>query len=368
MNTTLPAPTLHAALRKIAGMVPRKTNLEATQHVRLHAQGDELHLSLTGLEVSYSATLSATTKAEGSALIPHAALTSALASIKGDVTIDASEQAHVRIKTTRTRARIPLLPTDARLDAIDATYSAPVTLSAPLLADMITRVLPFISKSGGWISITGALVRVEGDQMTISATDSYRMARVSAPIEYSGEKIELILAREHAEQLIKLLPDDGSVTLEHGSGVLRASFGDTFTCLLLDGGYPNLDNLIATYKLPGTRWPREELLGALQYVASFAPVATSAAFIEVKGDSATVSASDSDTGEASVVLTIEESQRDARAAFNVQYLGDALKVMESPEVAFSFGDGDGLAPGVLTETCPGALESIYIVMPTRVVK
>lgn len=369
--------SLERELSRFRGILPSKSSLEATLYILLEAsESGKLRMSASDLDISFVSEIPCEVASPGSIALKGASFLSAVHPLKSDsLKLEVQANQYAQLTSSRTKARLVGLDPAEFPETHSGDFKEIFKVPTIKMLSIVEQTLPFISRSADRINITGGFMRLnDKGQLSLVTTDSYRMARVITTLEAPAADLPdelvkgVIIPRKGLEQLAKIVSSEEefiSVGLE-GNRIVFAWGDSQLAIQLMDGGYPNLDNLIATYKVSNeTKVPRKELIDGMQYVATFAPSTTSAARISYEGDVAKITAQDSEVGEAEWTLGISDLKSDVATNFNVHYLLDALKVMKSDTIIFDFGENRN--PGVLLETeADDGDDSIFIVMPTQV--
>jgi DNA polymerase-3 subunit beta len=131
---------------------------------------------------------------------------------------------------------------------------------------------------------------------------------------------------------------------------------------LIDGEFPNYEQVIPADAKFRVAVPKEELLSALKRVSVVASDRSRGVRLALSGGQLTVSASSPDFGEASEELEVSYDGDDLTVGFNSRYLTDVLAVL--PDTArVEIGLIDDVSPGVLRTEDDETYN--YIVMPMR---
>jgi DNA polymerase-3 subunit beta len=200
---------------------------------------------------------------------------------------------------------------------------------------------------------TGVRMEIEGDTLSLLATDRYRMALKELdwnPRTSGGEGAALVPARVLAETA-KSMTAGESVTLSlssaaTGDGLIGfegtgAAGVRQITTRLLDGEFPKVRHLMNVQAALTVRANTAEVIAAVKRVGLVAERNTSLRMLIGDG-SITLEAATGDQAQA--VEALEAVVEDVTgnglsmtaAGFNPHYLSDALAALDSPYVQFSF--------------------------------
>ncbi len=201
---------------------------------------------------------------------------------------------------------------------------------------------------------TGVRVEIEGDKLSLLATDRYRMALKElnwSPTSPKAEAAALVPAKVLSEAA-KSMTSDAELTVflsdeDHvGEGLIgfEGSGSGTqrqLTTRLLDGEFPKVRHLMNVQAQVSVRVNRDELIDSTKRVSLVAERNTPLR-MTIGEDQIDLEASTGDQAQASEALEaqielhgIEESTI-AAAGFNPHYLMDALSALDTPYVHFAF--------------------------------
>ncbi|HIZ35994.1 MAG TPA: DNA polymerase III subunit beta [Candidatus Ruania gallistercoris] len=220
--------------------------------------------------------------------------------------------------------------------------------------------------------LTGVRVEIEGDTVTMLATDRYRLAmrEVSwSPAAPDVSRVALVRARTLSD-VAKNLSSAGSVELalaEGGDIVGFEAGGRRTTSLLLEGDYPPVRRLFPEQTSTHTITATGELVEAAKRVALVAERNTPIRLSFTDGQ-VVLEAGQGDDAQASEALESTLVGEDISTAFNPQYLLDGLSSLDSEFVRLSFTHPS--KPAVMTgqDSIDGtdhAEEFRYLLMPIR---
>ena len=149
-----------------------------------------------------------------------------------------------------------------RLPSIDVPLQE---VDAASLLETVQRVSRAASRDESRPVLTGILVRFEGSQLTMAATDSYRMAVKETELESSGPELEAIIPARALDELGRVAAGAESVQLGvHENHVIFGAGSAWLTTRRIDGQFPNVAQLRPETFDVELELPRGELLEAVR--------------------------------------------------------------------------------------------------------
>ena len=133
----------------------------------------------------------------------------------------------------------------------------------------------------------------------------------------------------------------------------------TFVSRLIEGKFPNYDQVIPKDEKTTGKLSREELLSAMRRVSILTSQENQAVKIDFLKGRLLVSSRAPNVGEAKEEISADVSGDDLTIGFNPSYVIDVLKNLETEEVSLSMTDAD--KPGLIK----GEEGYLYVVMPMQ---
>ena len=187
MKITATRQALLDALLVTSRAVSTRAALQALSGIHLSSNG-ESRLRATDMELGLDVALEAEAEGAGAVVLPGRLLVEVVRSLPdGSVTLELREQERdVEISAGSSRFHLRTIPADDFPKFPDAEGD-PIKLPAEALRETIGRVARAASRDEARPVLTGVLVTAEGTELTMVATDSYRLAvkrtRLDSPVE-----------------------------------------------------------------------------------------------------------------------------------------------------------------------------------------
>ncbi|MBD1898553.1 DNA polymerase III subunit beta [Trichocoleus sp. DQ-A3] len=227
--------------------------------------------------------------------------------------------------------------------------------------------------------LTGIHLTVKPEYLEFAATDGHRLSVVettnqgqtdeeasetisqTAPLEVTIparalRELERILGMRQSAEAIALHLDQGQVVFELADQRL--------TSRTLEGQYPAYRQLIPQQFERQVTIDRRQLLNALERIAVLADQKNNIVkfTIDSTNQQIALSVEAQDVGSGRESLPAQISGKDLEIAFNITYLRDGLKALQSSEIQMQMNTGN--SPVILTPL--GGLKMTYLVMPVQI--
>jgi DNA polymerase-3 subunit beta len=351
---------LSDALQTVQRAVSSRPGIPALTGVLLNASGSELVLATTDLEVSARLHLPVHVQDEGVALIPARLLADMVKSFEpAPVEIDA-DGGQARIVCSNYEGTLRCLPAE-EFPVLQEPSGTKVRVDAASFGEGVAQVTRAASRDEARPILTGVLLEVSREGLTMVATDSYRLAVRELTATSEGEARALVPERALTEAgraaageekgEVELFVDQGQVAFR--SGKL------TLTSRLIEGEFPNYRQLLPEQYESRLTGSRTQFLDAVRRVGLLARE-SSPVKMEFNALGVRLSSSSPDLGDAVEVVEAKYEGEELTAAFNPGYLADGLNAAVGDRVQVEVRDG--LKPAVIR----GEGEAfVYLVMPVR---
>jgi DNA polymerase III subunit beta len=356
---------LVSKLSIVSRAVSTRAATQALSGILLSASESGVALAATDSEMGLRTEMEADVASSGSALLPGRLLSELARSLGPEtVEIELRESEHdVEIRSGGSSFHLRVL-TAEDFPNFPEEGSEPLKIPAAALAETVELVAPAASRDDMRPVLTGVLVTAAGQEMTMVATDSYRLAVKRTELEGAiGGELEANIPAKALRELGRLVAggelEEVAVSLLPNQAVFRAG-SILLNTRLIDGQFPNFRQLLPESYEHDVRLPRPEFLDVARRVSQLAqrnaPLRLSFSPGELK-----VSASTPDVGDAEETMPAAFEGEPLEIGFNPEFLRDGIESVEGDEVMLRLISP--LRPGLLQ---PVSNEDFrYLVMPIR---
>lgn len=213
--------------------------------------------------------------------------------------------------------------------------------------------------------LNGCLLEVGAGGVTVVATDGHRLAKSSMPMATEVDKARLaIVPRKAVMELQRFLDDsEDAATLEINPNHVRLTAGVwVFTTKLIDGRFPDYEKVIPPSLSTHLDVDRNEFYDILARTAILTNEKFRGVRLMLKPGVMVVMANNPEQEEAVDEMAVEYGGDGVEIGFNVGYLMDALKALESDRVDLGVQDPNSSC----TIQAPDDDSTLYLVMPMRI--
>ncbi|MDO5701681.1 MAG: DNA polymerase III subunit beta [Bowdeniella nasicola] len=373
MKFSVDRDVLTDAVTWTARSLPNRPAVPVLAGVRLTAAEGTLTLSSFDYEVSAKCELPAQIEQDGEALVLGKLLADICKSLPNrPVTLESDEQ---KVELTCGASRFNLLTMP--LEDYPALPQMPAlagTIEPAVFEEAVAQVTIAASRDDTLPLLTGVLMDIDGEKLTLMATDRYRLAlreMTWVPTDPEAQTTALVRARTLSD-VAKSMTSGADVQLSldttgEGSIVGFEAGGRHTTSQLVEGDYPKVRRLFPEACPTHAVVETATLIEATKRVALVAERNAPVRLTFTDGELA-LEAGQGENAQASEAVQATLVGEDIVTAYNPPYLLDGLSALTAPYVRFSFTHPT--KPAVLTgqETLDGEEDTSfrYLLMPIRV--
>lgn len=374
MKFTVARDVLAEAVSWTARVLPVRPASPILAGMRIHASGQELTLSSFDYEVSGNSHIPATVEEEGEVLVSGRLLADISKSLPNKpVTIEVDGQ-KVSLTCGSSHFSLAVMPID-EYPLLPSQPALAGSIDSQVFSQAVAQVSVAASRDETLPLLTGVRVEIEDGNITLLATDRYRLAMRELQWDATSGMSEAALVKARILQDVAKSMTSGAkveIGLSHDTQPGASSLigfeagGRRTTSTLMDGDYPPVRRLFPETTTIQAVAERQLLLEAVKRVSLVAERKTSVRLAFSQGQ-VILEAGQGDNAQASEAIEAQLVGEDISTAFNPQYLIDGLSVIDTDYVRFGFTHPT--KPAVITgqEKIDGGevTNFRYLLMPIR---
>jgi DNA polymerase-3 subunit beta len=355
--------------------LPARPPVPVLAGLLLDVSADSLVLSSFDYESSARVAVTADVGEPGVALVSGRLLSDIARSLPHSPVDISTDGAKVVLSCGGARFTLLTLPVDD-YPALPEMPSAAGSLPGNAFAAAVAQVSIAAGRDDTLPVLTGVRMEIEGQKITMAATDRYRLAvrEVDWSPEQSGlSAIALVPARTLADTA-KSLAGAERVTLALSSGVAGAGeglvgfegTGRRTTSRLLDGEFPKYRSLLPDESQSLATVETAALIEAVRRVALVAERNTPIRLSFAQGQ-VTLEAGSGEEAQAAESLAAALEGDDISIAFNPTYLSEGLSALDTShaQLAFTVSTRPAVISGKPSATESALGDYRYLLMPVR---
>ena len=365
MKVTTQRQELVSRFAVVSRAVSTRATTQALGGILLSIEGGKVLLRATDLEMGLQTELEAQVEGEGIVLLPGRQLVEVARSLGVDeVSIETREsERDVEIRSGSAVFHLRTLPSED-FPSFPGPSEQPMQIPAPTFAATVETVARAASRDDMRPVLTGVLVSAADREMTMVATDSYRLSvkRTELESEVGGE-LEANIPARALRELARILVANEAESVEISLLPNQAVFVTGPVILntrLIEGQFPNHSQLLPESYEHDVRLPREEFLEVTRRVSQLAQ-RNAPLKLSFKQGELTIAAETPDVGDATETMPAAFEGDPLEIGFNPDFLREGIESIEGDELVLRLISP--LRPGLLQA---GEGEDLrYLVMPIR---
>ncbi len=366
---------LQTLLAKTQNIVEKRNTMPVLVNVLLEAKNNALKVYATDLEISLTDQIQAEIKEEGKVAVEAKRLFQIVRELQdGMVTLTKKSNNWLEIRQDKTNVNIvgvnveeyPIFPTN--------TSHEFVKINADVLKDMIEKTIYSVSNDETRYHLNGVYFEQQkvngGLQYRMVATDGHRLSLVDRVAQENESAAQMpqagvIIPRKGLNEIRKIIESAPQGIIEmaiEGAQLIVRQGTTVLLTRLIEGKYPNYQQLIPQVLKQKVRVPRSKLISSLKVASLLANEKSRGVTLSFDNGVLEISSNNPELGDAKEEVEVDYSGENLKIGFNARYLLDVLNSFEEDNVDFELNDQ--LSPGLLRPESDN--NYTCIIMPMRI--
>jgi DNA polymerase-3 subunit beta len=371
---------LARGLAVVGRAVASRTTLPILSNILLQSDEGRLRLAATNFEIGVNCWVGARVEEEGSITVPARLLTEFVNSLpSGHVDLELTERTQtLNLKCARFEANIrgisasefPDVPTADSISGQNSLHLDPITFRR-----MINQTAFAAATDESRPILTGVLAQFHQGGLTLAAADGFRLAVTLADVGADlDEAANVIIPARALAELSRISGDQEDpidLIITPGRNQILFHLSDIdLVSQLVEGTFPDYDQIVPKTRVTRTRVGTEDLLKAVKVAFLFARDAANIVRLnivpgsELSPGQMMVTATSAELGDNVSELDASIEGEEIEIAFNARYLIDALTVIGTPETVLETTTPS--SPGMLRPV--GGDDFMCVVMPMHITR
>ena len=372
MKVTVERSELLKSLGHVHRVVERRNTIPILANVLIRAEGANLALKATDLDLEVIETIAAEASPGGATTVPAHMIYEIVRKLPEgtQVVLEASgDRAVLAIRAGRSRFTLQTLPESDFPDLAAGEMSHSFKLAAADLKRLIDKTQFAISTEETRYYLNGIYFHAAGaapaPTLRAVATDGHRLAQLDLPLpEGAGGMPGIIVPRKTVGEVQRLIEDgSGEVLVELSQGKIRFTLGSVvLTSKLIDGTFPDYARVIPVGNDKDLVVDKKEFEQAVDRVSTVSSERGRAVKLSLTNGKLVLSVTNPDSGSAAEEVEVEYGSEPLDIGFNSRYLLDIAAQIEGESALLKLAD-PGSPTLIQDRDAKGAL---YVLMPMRV--
>jgi DNA polymerase-3 subunit beta len=372
MRVTVLQENLAHGLSIVSRAVSPRSTLPVLANVLVATDEGRLRLSATNLELGITCWIGAKIAEEGSTTVPARTFTDLVGTLPSD-------QVEMSLNVRNQKLNIRCASSNTDINGIDSQEFPPmpvpdlaegIEINVTQLKEMIQQVVFAASSDEARPVLTGVLMTVNGNLLTLQAADGFRLSIRKAELSTALPRpIKAIIPARALAELARIASDgENTVTmvLPQGRGQVIFHMKDVeLVSQLIEGSYPDLEQVMPRSHQTRTVISTPAILKACKQAEIFAREGSHIARIQItpgennQPGTVEISGQSEETGFNQTVIDANIEGKSLLIAFNVRFLREVLDVIKTPNVILE--TNIETTPGVFRPA--GEDNFLHVIMP-----
>ena len=363
MKLTILQENLSNCLSITSHFVSSHPQLPILSNFLLVAKKNRFKISATNLEMGINCYSGAKIEKEGKTTVLARPFLEFISSLPADKTNLELKKGNFEVSCGRFKATFPTtLPTD--FPHIPIRSSEKLTLPLSLFLEAITEVIFAASIDESRPILEGVCFQFKGKECQLEATDGYRLSQKKLILKKEQKQMKFILPASVLNEIIKLKPKGELLEMGLSNKEKQAVFffpNIEIASRLLEGEFPNIEQVIPQSKETTILVNREEFQNAVRLASIFARESANIIKMEVVGGAIKVSANSPQVGENQSSVEADIKGKPQKVAFNFRFLLDFFQAINKKQISIELNGS--LDPVVFK--IPNDKSFLHVIMPVR---
>lgn len=238
---------LSEAINTVSRAVSGRSSLSVLEGIYISAEANGT-VTLIGndLEIGIESKIEASVSEPGETVLNAKMINSIVRTLPADqVSIEVNEKNAALIRSGAARFEIAGITPEEfpDLPLVESDYT--VSLPSEVLKDMISKTIFAVAVTDNKPVLTGCLLEIKKNGLTMVALDGYRMAIRNVDMENDFEEKKFIIPEKSLNELSKILPENSDIKIDATSRHAIFSFENCrLVTRLIEGSYINYTSVI----------------------------------------------------------------------------------------------------------------------------
>lgn len=356
-------------IQKTLGIVEKKTTIPILNNILLKADGNKIKIIATDREIILISDYEAEILEKGEITISAKKIYEMIREIQGEVINFIQKNNIVKISSQRAFYKIPGLPADD-FPSISDDHDIPLyQIQGNVLKDLINKTAFAMAADETRKNLNGVLLEEGMDGVNhllrMVATDGHRLALAksltSGHVLKSGKGV--IIPRKGLMEIKKIIDENEDVKIGlHKNMFILQTENTVLKISLVDADYPDYKKVIPTEKGIKVVLEKEYFLHALKRMSVVSSERYGGVILSFSKGKLTLNSTNLDVGEATEEIDIDYDGEVIDSGFNVNYLIDAISVVNKDNIVLEVGLG--LKPSIIKQSEDD--NYLCIIMPLKI--
>jgi len=353
-------------LQLLQGIVEKRNTMPILANILMKAEGTEVDLTGTDLEVGLRTHFEAQIDEPGAVTVSGKKIFEIVKSLPDGKPVTFKEDRELRMEITsgESEFKVLCLPKEDYPQVPEPKFEKKITFPVEQFRSMIDRVFFAIAQEQRYY-LNGALMVLKDKSVELVSTDGHRLSYTGKTLDdlALAKEIRVIVAKKTLSELRKY--DEGQIEFDMDENNLFFRCGHrTLLSRVIESKFPNFDAVIPKDNPNVVVLPREEFSNAIRRVSLLSAERSRGIKFTLEKNRLRLFSSNPEIGEARDKLDVEYKGATIEIGFNSQYILDFLNTTEGEKIRLELKDENSAA--LMRPETDGDIKSLYVLMPMKI--
>jgi DNA polymerase-3 subunit beta len=353
-------------LQLLQGIVEKRNTMPILANILMKADGNEIELTGTDLEVGLKTHFEAEIEEPGAVTVSGKKIFEIVKSLPDGkkVTFKEVESLTMEVTAGESEFKVLCLPKEDYPQVPEPKFEKKIAFPVDRFKAMIDHVFFAIAQEQRYY-LNGALMVLKAKSLELISTDGHRLSYTGCALDdlAPGKEIRVIVAKKTLSELRKY--DEGTIEFDMDENNLFFRCGHrTLLSRVIESKFPNFEAVIPKDNPNVVALPRAEFSDAIRRVSLLSAERSRGIKFTFDKNRLRLFSSNPEIGEARDKLDIEYKGAAIEIGFNSQYILDFLTTTEAETIRFELKDENSAA--LMRPDKDEEVKSLYVLMPMKI--
>lgn len=366
MKIICPQQALNKALAIVYKAITNRTTIPILKGILIETtSGNSVKMTATDSEISIEKEVECIVQEPGSIVLSSKLFTEMIRKLPNDDVIITEENGNVNIKCRSYDSDIVSLPAEEFPNISEIEEIERIILNKEIFKKMIRKTSFSASTDESRGILTGVLIEIKDQVLSMVALDGFRMAMAKESIE-SEKNLNLVISARILNEVNKILSDEDQeeefVLIIDNKKVVFSIGTTKITSRILEGSFINYNEIIPKVKKCTVTAERRALIDVIERASLVVREGKNNLIkVKIEENSATIM-SRSEEGKIKEELSVGVAGEGLEIGFNSKYVLDVMKVIEDEMVILEFNTN--VTPCLVKQEEGDSFE--FLILPVRI--
>src|SRR3989339_557271 len=330
------------SLQNVSKAIQSNNTLPVLNNILIKAENGQIILSGTNLEIAIQSSFKAKVDNEGAFTIPAKILTSYISLLKDeDLKVQLESTGDLSIQQGISDTKIKGIPAEEFPIIPKIEKENEIELPANELKNLISKVVFAASVNPSRPVLTGVLFEIDGDEVKLAATDSYRLSEVKFTAKLKLENsIKTVVPSKTMFELSKIISGEKNVKVLFAKNQIVFEWENVkFISRLIEGIFPDYKAILPASSNVKVEVSLSELILALKKLSIFAVEKSGSIHMSATNDGILhLFTEKMASGESSEKISAKVDGKNTKVLININYLMDILNNIDTEKTQIEMGE------------------------------